>query len=346
RADDDRDGDDPRDPPRAFVGPLEVDPAVERVDHLADPCDRVADGAEKPVGPAEHGIDAKCHEHDDRPSHRRTPTRNRTIPVIPAARSAAPAWGPIRPGTNSSARADPVWPTANPAAPRSRASSAVGSPSGPRSARVRLAERLAISARASGRPFDAARPHALIRSPMSGKLASPGSVRRAGPRKPPMTSILGKAGNLLRTRPSREAQSRSSGRENIRGSLAPSAAMQALASASGAEAIPASRASATSAAVDAPAPPPAGIAALSLTWPDNLRSSRARNRRARSGVMSRWPLPWIERPGPGACQAATARAGQGSVTSATGPSGPIRPCRNSPKWPATRTEGMLTPASS
>ena len=42
-------------------------------------------------------------------------------------------------------------------------------------------------------------------------------------------------------------------------------------------------------------------------------------------------------------EARTARQSQGSVTSATGPFLPIRPCRNSPKCPATRAECHRAP---
>jgi hypothetical protein len=90
-----------------------------------------------------------------------------------------------------------------------------------------------------------------------------------------------------------------------------------------------------------------GIAARSRTRPRAGRPSAPRKRRARPGVSRRSPAPWMPKPWPGRIRAVTASAGQGSVTRTTGPAGPRRPCRYSPKCPATRAlaRPILPPGS-
>ena len=154
---------------------------------------------------------------------------------------------------------------------------------GQRSASVIRADRLA-SAASRGRSPEAAA-QSFTRLPISGKRLSAGSVRSAGPEKPPRISMRGRAGNCPTTRPRREAHKTRPGKGSISGSLAPSTARQAAAMRS--SAAPWARASATSAAVEAPAPPPGGMFSRSTAGLARSIPSARRNRAARPKPSTR-----------------------------------------------------------
>ena len=198
------------------------------------------------------------------------------------ARAPQRVFGAVRDLTGKiKARAEPVWARANPNAPRSRASAAVGSPLGPLSAVVRREDVLAISAaRSRSGPDD----QCSTRSSMGGKSVSSGSVRVGAPQRPPTTSARGGGGMSAKRFPSRGAQRSPSGGACIVGSLAPSTATQApvirVSSA------PTARASATNAAVDMPQPAPGGRSTWMSICKAGSTPNTSRNRRQMLSVIT------------------------------------------------------------
>ena len=213
-------------------------------------------------------------------------------------------------------------------------------------AKRRLAERLASAATAADHPPLQAARHCGIRSAISGKSISPriGAARRAVKSADDLHRGRRRQG-CQRSRATRGPKSlrRRGQHQRVRGALDRDASPRQRPA--DRPATPPAAPAPPEPAVETPAPPPGGISALKSTCPVSEISNTASSLTARAfgHDAQRWPCVERQTPAPGSSCAVTPSTGQGSVISATGPSGPNPPLQQLAKMPC---DADAVPASS